>query len=457
MAGFKLFNRVTRTRPEDNITYAGKNLAAKAECYEKLKTQIHQRLIEELASGKDCFSPGGQMDYQWLDSLIACSSGNWGDSEYVTLSPLEKDKLIGELTHEVWGFGPVQPLLEDDGITEIMVNGPQQVYIERNGKLILTDIKFRDDGHVMNVIERIVAPLGRRVDRSSPLVDARLPDGSRVNVIIPPLALQGPCLSIRKFSKYALSIADLVGMSTLSEPMVSFLRACVEGKLNMIVSGGTGTGKTTTLNILSSFIPPGERIITIEDAAELQLKQEHVISLETRPANIEGAGTITIRDLVCNALRMRPDRIIVGEVRAAETLDMLQAMNTGHDGSMTTGHANSPRDVLRRLETMAMMAGVELPVKAIREQIGAAIDIIIQQARFPDGTRRITHISEVLGMDNDVVVLQDIFLFGQVGKDASGLSIGTFRPTGVLPRVLEKLKASGIFLDKALFVSEDKG
>jgi pilus assembly protein CpaF len=333
-----------------------------------------------------------------------------------------------------------------------MVNGINQIYVERKGKIELSDVTFSDNNHVMHIIERIVAPLGRRIDESSPMVDARLPNGSRVNAIIPPLALDGPTITIRKFSEHPYSVKDLINFGTLTPNMAMFIRACVESRLNVVVSGGTGSGKTTTLNVLSSFIPDDERIVTIEDAAELQLEQDHVVRLETRPANVEGKGGIAIRDLVKNSLRMRPDRIVVGEVRGGEALDMLQAMNTGHDGSLTTGHANSPRDMLARLETMVLMAGMELPIKAIREQISSAVDLIIQQSRLKDGSRKITHITEVIGMEGDVITLQDIFVFNQKGKDEKGHIIGEFVATGIKPKFLEKLETAGINLPNDIFI-----
>jgi pilus assembly protein CpaF len=365
---------------------------------------------------------------------------------------VDRKKVIDELANDLTGFGPINPLLLDPEVTEVMVNGPEQVYVERKGKIELTPVQFRDDEHVMNIIEKIVAPIGRRIDESSPMVDARLPDGSRVNAIIPPLALNGPTITIRKFSKDPFKIDDLINFGTLTREMATFLEACVKAKLNIFVSGGTGSGKTTTLNVLSSFIPTDERIITIEDAAELQLWQDHVISLESRPTNIEGKGAVTIRDLVKNSLRMRPDRIVIGEVRSGEALDMLQAMNTGHDGSLATGHSNSPRDMISRLETMVLMAGIELPVKAIREQIAGAIDVIIQQSRLKDGTRKITNITEVQGMEGDVIILQDIFAFQQYGVDELGKVIGKLLPTGVRPRFYEKLESSGIQIPSSVFV-----
>lgn len=369
---------------------------------------------------------------------------------------IDRKKVVQELINDLAGFGPINPLLMDPDVTEIMVNGPNQVYVERDGKLELTDVKFRDNEHVLNVIDKIVAPIGRRIDESSPMVDARLPDGSRVNVIIPPLALHGPTITIRKFSKDPYTIENLIDFGTVTREMAVFLEACVRARLNIFVSGGTGSGKTTTLNVLSSFIPSDERIITIEDAAELQLSQDHVVSLESRPANIEGKGAITIRDLVRNSLRMRPERIVIGEVRGGEALDMLQAMNTGHDGSLATGHSNSPRDMIARLETMVLMAGIELPVKAIREQIAGAIDLIIQQSRLKDGSRRITNITEVQGMEGDVVVLQDIFQYRQMSVNDQGKFIGALEPTGVRPRFYERLESSGIHIPAGVFLPSNE-
>ncbi len=360
-------------------------------------------------------------------------------------------RMVGEIVSEINGYGPITPLLADETINEIMVNGPAQVYVERLGKIELTDISFRDDGHLMHVIERIVAPLGKRIDESSPMVDARLPDGSRVNATIPPVSLTGPVLTIRKFSKTPFTMSDLIRFGTLSTNMAVFIKACVEGRLNILVGGGTASGKTTTLNVCSSFIPNHERIITIEDAAELHLQQEHIVRMESRPPNIEGKGRIAIRDLVINSLRMRPDRIVVGEVRGGEALDMLQAMNTGHDGCLTTGHANSPRDLLSRLETMVLMAGMELPVRAIREQIHSAINLIIHQNRFRDGSRKITRITEVVGMEGDVITLQDIFLFDQQGVGGDGKAIGTFKATGVLPKFLPVLESRGVHIPLSAF------
>jgi pilus assembly protein CpaF len=359
--------------------------------------------------------------------------------------------LIDNVLDEALGLGPIEDLLHDDTVTEILVNNAQQIYVERQGRLELTDRSFSSDQAVFGVIERIVAPIGRRIDESSPMVDARLKDGSRVNAIIPPLSLKGPTLTIRKFTREPLQVDDLVGLGTLTPGMAEFLEVCVEARRNILISGGTGSGKTTTLNVLSGYIPENERIITIEDAAELKLDQNHVVSLEARPPNIEGRGAITIRELVRNALRMRPDRIVVGECRGGEALDMLQAMNTGHEGSLTTVHANAPRDALARLETMVLMSGMDLPVRAIREQIASAINVIVQQARLSDGTRRVTAISEVTGMEGEVISMQDIFEFAQEGFDANGRAQGRHRPTGFVPKFYEDLKARGIEANMAIF------
>ena len=370
--------------------------------------------------------------------------------ERIVLSKPEKSRLFDQIAAEILGYGPMQPLLEDDTITEIMVNGYKNLYIERGGKIFRVPITFEDDEHVMRIIERIVAPLGRRVDESSPYVDARLPDGSRVNAVIPPVSLVGPVLTIRKFSKNPIQMDKLIEFGTITPEAVTFLKACVEGKVNIVISGGTGTGKTTLLNILSGYIPADERIITIENAAELQLRQEHVVTLESRPANIEGKGEITIRHLVVNALRMRPDRIVVGEIRDEAALDMLQAMNTGHDGSMTTAHSNSPRDTISRLETMVLMAGMELPVRAIREQISAALELVVHQERMRDGSRKVVNITEVAGMEGDVVTMTDIFAFEQTGIE-NGKIMGRLRPTGLRPHFMDKLEGAGIYLPPSIF------
>lgn len=414
--------------------------------HQELKINLHKLLVAELG---DILRAGGktEIDAHKVESVA------WEllEKQSAPIPRLERQRIVSELVAEALGFGPITPLLEDDEISEVMVNGPHQVYVERRGKLELTEVTFRDNDHVMHVIEKIVAPLGRRVDESSPMVDARLPDGSRVNAIIPPLALDGPTITIRKFFRDPLKVDDLIRFGSITQELAKFLEACVKARLNIVVSGGTGSGKTTLLNILSSFIPSDERIITIEDSAELQLRQEHVVRLESRPPNIEGKGQITIRDLVRNSLRMRPERIVVGEVRGGEALDMLQAMNTGHDGSLTTGHANSPRDMLSRLETMVLMAGMELPVRAIREQISAAIDLIVQANRFKDGSRKVTHVTEVQGMEGDVIVLQDLFIFQQTGVDEEGRVRGQFISTGIRPKFTDRLESSGIHLDPRLF------
>lgn len=367
------------------------------------------------------------------------------------LSQTDKQLLQEAIMDEIYGFGPITGLLKDPEISEIMVNAFDTVYVESQGKIIKSEVSFRDDQHVYHIIDKIIAPIGRRVDESSPMVDARLPDGSRVNIIIPPLAINGPTITIRKFAADPYTLEDLITFGTLNVDIAKFLRASVRARMNIIVSGGTGSGKTTLLNVLSGFLPEDERIVTIEDAAELQLQQKHVISLESRPSNIEGKGQVTIRDLVVNTLRMRPDRIIVGEVRSGETLDMLQAMNTGHDGSITTVHANSPRDSLYRLETMVLMSGMDLPSRAIREQISSALHLIVQIARYPDGTRKISKISEVMGMEGDTIVMQDLFEFQLEGLGLRGEILGRHEATGIVPSFLEKIRASGEILSSSVF------
>ena len=364
----------------------------------------------------------------------------------------DRERLVDELISEIMGLGPIEPFLQDSSVSEVMVNGPDSIYIERSGHLIKTETRFRNAEHLMHIIDRIVSAVGRRVDESSPMVDARLLDGSRVNVIIPPLSLIGPCLTIRKFSRDVLTVDKMIEFGSFDERMAQFLEACVRGRLNVVVSGGTGSGKTTLLNVLSSYVPESERIVTLEDSAELQLHQDNLVTLETRPANIEGEGEISMRDLVRNALRMRPDRIIVGEVRTGEALDMLQAMNTGHDGSMTTAHANSARDLLSRLETMVLMSGMELPLRAIRSQIASAVDIVVQIARMRDGSRKIINISEVTGMEGDIITMQDLFRFEQQGIDGDGRLRGEFVTTGLRPMCSEKLELNGIHLPMDLFV-----
>lgn len=414
------------------------------EPYHELKAVLHKQLIAELQKRPDT---GAELTSSVVEGLA--KQVLEANTEY--LPRLDRQRIIGDLVDEILGYGPITPLLNDPEVNEVMVNGPHRVYVERKGRLELTSVEFRDNEHVLHIIEKIVTPLGRRIDESMPMVDARLPDGSRVNAIIPPLALDGPTLTIRKFARERLRIEDLVRLGTLNQEMARFLEACVRARLNIVVSGGTGSGKTTTLNVLSSFIPADERIVTIEDAAELQLHQEHVVRLESRPANIEGRGQITIRDLVRNALRMRPDRIVVGEVRGGEALDMLQAMNTGHDGSLTTGHANGPRDMLARLETMVLMAGMDLPVRAIREQIASAVDLIVHQSRLKDGSRKVTQITEVQGMEGDVIVLQDIFLFRQQGVDSENRAVGRYEATGIRPKFMEKIEAQGVHIRPEVF------
>jgi len=408
--------------------------------YYELKMKIQNGVIEELDIDFDEISDHNEDLKQKIDYIVSKHI----EKESLNMTNNQKKKIKEELLDEIIGFGPITGLLSDNNITEIMVNGPEHVYIEKSGKLVLTDAKFKNDNHVLHVIKKIVSTIGRRIDESSPMVDARLPNGSRVNAIISPLSIDGPSITIRKFAEDPFKVEDLVSFGTMTSKMGQLIKYCVEGRLNIVVSGGTGSGKTTTLNVLSSFIPEDERIVTIEDAAELQLSQEHVVRLETRPANIEGKGEVTIRDLVKNSLRMRPDRIIVGEVRSGEALDMLQAMNTGHDGSLTTGHANSPRDMLSRIETMVLMSGMNLPIKAIRDQVASAVDIIVQQSRLMDGSRKITHITEVQGMEGDVIILQDIFKFDQRGIDNKGKLKGEFVSTGIMPKFVQKLKEKGI-------------
>ena len=422
----------------------GGSARGKKEGYSDLMRRIQGRLLQELDPSISTAEPAEirQSIRELLDQIL--------QQEGIVLSRVERQRLFDQIAAEILGFGPLQPLLEDDSITEIMVNGPKQIYVERAGKLYKTPVTFEDDEHVMRIIERIVAPLGRRVDEASPYVDARLPDGSRVNIVIPPIALNGPVITIRKFYKTPLTIEDLIRFGSITPEVVQFLEACVKARLNIIVAGGTGSGKTTLLNILSSFIPNDERIVTIENAAELQLRQEHVVRLESRPPNIEGEGEVSIRDLVINSLRMRPDRIIVGEVRGGEALDMLQAMNTGHEGSMTTLHSNSPRDTLARLETMVLMAGMELPTRAIREQIASAVDLIVYQSRMRDGSRKVVAISEIAGMEGDVISMTDLFVF-EHGGYREGKVHGRLRPTGLRPKFMDKIRAAGIYLPPRIF------
>lgn len=443
--------------PIQQKTIFGRRQAeAKEDNYQELKLAIHRRIVDEMSDQEQQFLASNNHTRAEVEELISSYCQRVLDDNPMNVPRGERARIVADICDEILGLGPIEPLLKDESITEVMINGPKKIFVERKGKLQLTNVQFHDDAHLMTIIERIVSPLGRRVDEASPLVDARLADGSRVNAIVPPLSLIGPCVTIRKFTKNPLSIDNLVGFGTLSEEMAEFLEACVKARLNIMVSGGTGSGKTTTLNVLSSFIPDKERIVTIEDAAELRLQQQHVVTLESRPANLEGRGAITIRDLVRNALRMRPDRIIVGEVRSGEALDMLQAMNTGHDGSLTTGHANSPRDILSRLETMVMMAGMDLPVRAIREQIASALDLIIQQSRIQDGSRKITYITEVQKMEGDTIVLQDLFTYVQTGINESGKSVGYYEASGLQPMFLQKFKMNGVELPQS-FMKQLRG
>ncbi len=412
--------------------------------YLDLKNRVQNRLLAELDPS---------MDVTRVAEVRKAIQGLYEQvlvEESIVLSRQEKHRLFEQIVAEIIGFGPLQPLLEDESITEVMVNGAKNIYVERNGKLTRVPLTFESDEHVMRIIDRIVAPLGRRIDESSPYVDARLPDGSRVNAIIPPISLVGPTITIRIFSKTPFTVEQLIRNGSITPESIQFLKACVESRLNVIVSGGTGSGKTTLLNVLSGFIPGDERIVTIENAAELQLRQEHVVTLESRPPNIEGRGEITIQNLVVNSLRMRPDRIVVGEIRDGAALDMLQAMNTGHDGSMTTAHSNSPRDTIARIETMSLMAGFDLPIRAIREQIASAVDVIVHADRMRDGSRKVVAITEVVGMEGDVVTLTDLFAFQQTGYE-DGKVLGKLRPTGLRPKFMDKIEASGIHLPPQIF------
>jgi pilus assembly protein CpaF len=414
--------------------------------FEELKRLIHSKLVDKLDLSRVSDLAGDTLRRE-----IRLVVERLCDTENPLLNRMERERLIDEVLDETFGFGPLEMLLKDPTISDILVNGPHKIYVERRGKLEKTDVKFRDNEHLLQIIDRIVSKVGRRVDETSPMVDARLPDGSRVNAIIPPLALDGPSMSIRRFGANPLKLEDLLNFKAFTPEMAMLMEACIKARLNIIISGGTGCGKTTLLNTLSSFIPHDERIITIEDAAELQLQQDHIVRLETRPPNIEGKGAISTRDLVRNALRMRPERIIIGECRGGESLDMLQAMNTGHAGSMTTLHANTPRDAQARLETMIMMAGMELPIKAMRQQISSAVDVIIQANRLQGGPRKITSITEVMNMEQDVIIMQDIFRYKQLGIDSNGRAFGQFEATGVRPTFVTRLEASGIKLPSNLF------
>jgi pilus assembly protein CpaF len=414
--------------------------------YQEMKARLHRAIINRMDLTKL-----GQLDPEQLHAEVSRLVEDLIAAENAPLSSGERERLIGEVRHELFGLGPLEPLLADPEVCDILVNSPKKVYIERRGKLELTNVEFKDDEHLMRVIERIVSTVGRRIDESSPMVDARLTDGSRVNAIIPPLSIDGPVLSIRRFGAEPLRMATLIEKNALTKDMAEMFEMCVRARLNVLISGGTGAGKTTLLNALSSYIPDDERIVTIEDSAELQLQQPHVVRLETRPPNIEGRGEVAQRDLVKNALRMRPDRIVIGEVRGGEAIDMLQAMNTGHDGSLTTVHANTPRDALARLETMIQMTGMRLSDRAMRQQIASALDIVVQAARLSDGTRRITSISEITGMEGETITMQEIFHFERKGVEKDGRVIGRYRPTGVRPRFAERLKQYGMQLPRVFF------
>ncbi len=414
----------------------------------ELKERAQNSLLEGL--GARLYDPSLTEDA--MNALVATHLEGFFAAESITFSVEDRERLAKEITDDLLRHGPIEPFLSDPSVNEIMVNGPKSIYIERKGKLIQTKVQFRDEAQLRRVIERIVGRVGRRIDESSPMVDARLPDGSRVNAIIPPLAVDGPSLTIRKFTADGFTIDDLVRRRSLTAEVAGLLEVCVRGRLNILVSGGTGSGKTTLLNILSSFIPLDERIVTIEDAVELRLRQPHVIRLESRPANVEGKGAVLIRDLVRNSLRMRPDRVVIGECRGGETLDMLQAMNTGHDGSLSTLHANTPRDALSRIETMVLMAGMDLPVRAIREQVASAVDMIVQIARLRDGSRRVTHITELTGMEGDTITMNDVFTLGEYGDmDADGLFTGILKPTGIRPIFADRLADHGIHVPEELF------
>jgi pilus assembly protein CpaF len=420
--------------------------------FEDLKSLIHSKLVDKLD-----LSRLGDLEGDTLRREIRLVVEHLCDTENPLLNRAERERLIEEVLDETFGFGPLEILLKDNAVADIMINGPKKVFVERKGRIVRSDVVFRDNQHLLQIIDRIVSKVGRRIDETSPMVDARLPDGSRLNAIIPPLALDGPSLTIRRFGSNPLSLEDLLKFGAFTPEMVMLLEGAIKARLNIIISGGTGSGKTTLLNTLSSFIPHDQRVITIEDAAELQLQQEHVLRLETRPPNIEGKGRVTATDLVRNSLRMRPDRVIIGECRGPETLDMLQAMNTGHEGSMTTIHANTPRDAVSRMETMIMMGGIELPIKALRQQFAAAVHLIIQANRLQGGPRKITHITEVLNMEQDTVIMQDIFLFVQDGIDENGRAFGHFESTGVRPSFMARLEQSGIRLPSNLFAARVLG
>lgn len=429
-----------------------RTMEAKETNFEELKTHIHSKLVDKLD-----LSRLGDLEGDTLRREIRLVVEHLCDTENPLLNRAERERLIEEVLDETFGFGPLEILLKDPGVSDIMINGPKKVFVERKGRLERSDVVFRDNAHLLQIIDRIVSKMGRRIDETTPMCDARLPDGSRLNAIIPPLALDGPSLSIRRFGAKPIGLEDLLKFGAFTPEMVMLLEGAIKARLNMIISGGTGSGKTTLLNTLSSFIPHDQRVITIEDAAELQLQQEHVLRLETRPASIEGKGQVTATDLVRNALRMRPDRIIIGECRGPETLDMLQAMNTGHEGSLTTIHANTPRDACSRIETMIIMGGVELPMKALRQQFAGAVDLIIQANRLQGGPRKITHITEVLNLEQETVIMQDIFLFVQDGIDETGRAFGHFEATGVRPAFMDRFERAGVRLPANLFAARALG
>lgn len=439
-------NKNQKARPSDAAGPKLETTALRRDVFHELKVRLHRRLIDRLD-----LTALAALDKSLLRQQIRDAAEVLIQEEGVFLNPDAKERLINEILDETLGLGPIEQHMSDQEISDILVNGFNQVYVERHGKLELTETKFKDDNHVMLIIDRILSAVGRRVDESSPMVDARLSDGSRVNATVRPVSLDGPMISIRKFRLDVLSMDDLVKNNSLTFPMVQFLQGCVRARLNVLISGGTGAGKTTMLNIMSGYIPEGERIVTIEDSAELRMQQPHVVRLETRPPNIEGRGTVTQRDLVRNALRMRPNRIIIGEVRGPEIYDMLQAMNTGHDGSLTTIHANGPRDVLLRLETLMLLTGIEIPERAIRELVSSSINIIIQISRFSDGTRKISSISEIVGMEQGTISMQEIFQFEKKGIDADGNIVGVYRPTGIRPRYLQQMQDSGVRISPDIF------